>query len=381
MMSRTKILVVDDLKESLLALEGLLRRGGLEILTANSGSEALELMITHDFAVALVDVRMPGMDGYELAELMRGTQKTRNIPIIFVTAAAQEWNHSFRGYESGAVDFLLKPLDPHVVKSKVSIFVELFMQKQELKNLVAELRATKTQLELAVKARDEFTAIASHELKNPLTALSMQAQMRMLRLNRHDMSLFSPERLATMFRADEMALKRMSRLVDDMLDVARIASGTLSMQFAQLDLSELVSELTARSADQLAEAGCELRLEIGPSITGRWDRHRIEQVVTNLLSNAMRYGAGGPVTVQVSLEHDKARVLVRNEGEGIPRENQERIFKKFERAESAYKGQGLGLGLYIVKRIVEAHDGAIRVESEPGQGATFIVELPGARRA
>src|SRR5499433_685789 len=128
-----KFLLVDDLEENLLALEALLRREGLELLRVRSGPEALELLLVHDFALALLDVQMPGMNGFELAELMRGTERTRHIPIIFVSAAGRELNYAFKGYESGAVDFLQKPLDPHVVASKVNVFVELYRHKKALR--------------------------------------------------------------------------------------------------------------------------------------------------------------------------------------------------------------------------------------------------------
>src|SRR5476651_184586 len=154
--SQTKILLVDNLKDNLLALEWLLKRDDVEIFKANSGNDALELMVPHEFALALIDVNMPGMSGFELAELMRGTNKTKDIPIIFVTATAKDQSFSFKGYESGAVDFLLKPLDTHAVKSKVSIFIELYRQKKEQEELLRKLKKTQGELEQAIQIRDEF---------------------------------------------------------------------------------------------------------------------------------------------------------------------------------------------------------------------------------
>jgi len=154
--STVKILIVDDLKDNLLALEGLLGRDDVEILKAKSGTEALKLMMSHEFALALIDVKMPGMSGFELAELMRGTNKTKNVPIIFVTATAKDQGFVFKGYESGAVDFLYKPLDTHAVKSKVNIFIELYRNQREQKELLAKLTETQAKLEKAVQIRDEF---------------------------------------------------------------------------------------------------------------------------------------------------------------------------------------------------------------------------------
>jgi len=162
---QVKIILVDDLKDNLLALEGLLRRDDIAIFKAKSGTEALEFMMSHEFALALIDVQMPGMSGFELAELMRGAKKTKNIPIIFVTATAKDQSFLFKGYESGAVDFLLKPLDTHAVKSKVNIFIELYQQKMKQEELLSKLKITQGQLEEALAIREDLMSIASDELK------------------------------------------------------------------------------------------------------------------------------------------------------------------------------------------------------------------------
>lgn len=366
---RVKILLVDDLKDNLLALEGLLRRDDVEIFKAKSGTEALELMIPHEFALALIDVQMPGMSGFELAELMRGTNKTKNIPIIFVTATAKDQRFSFKGYESGAVDFLPKPLDTFAVKSKVNIFIELFRQKRELKK-------TQGELEQAVQIRDEFMSIASHELKTPLTSLSLQSQLRIRSLRKGDLTAFTAERLTKMFEADEKQIERITHLIDDMLDISRISTGKLSMDLERFDLCELVRDLVERSSEQFIAAGCPVKIEACESAVGSWDRFRIEQVVMNLLTNSMRYGAGKPILIQVTTANLGAQIVVRDQGRGIAEENFERIFERFERAILGNEISGLGLGLYIVKQILEAHHGSVRVESKLGQGSTFIVELP-----
>ncbi len=373
---QVKILLVDNLKNNLLALEGLLKRDEIEILNAKSGTDALGLMIAHEFAVALIDVQMPGMNGFELAELMRGSNKTKNIPIIFVSATAKQPSFSFKGYESGAVDFLLKPLDTHAVKSKVNIFIELYQSQREQKELVTKLTKTKAELEQAVQIRDEFMSIASHELKTPLTSMTLQAQLRRRNLQKEKPAAFTPERLAKMFDSDEKQLERITHLIDDMLDISRISSGKLSMNFAPFDLCVLVSDLVERSSEQFVAAGCPIEVEVCQPVIGNWDRFRIEQVVMNLLTNAMRYGAGKPILVQVTAAPAGAQLIVRDHGRGIAVENHERIFQRFERAVLGSEISGLGLGLYIVKQILDAHHGSIRVESELGQGASFVVELP-----
>ena len=387
---RVKILLVDDLKDNLLALEGLLERDDVEIFKAKSGTDALELMMPHEFALALIDVQMPGMSGFELAELMRGTNKTKTIPIIFVTATALHQNSSFKGYESGAVDFLLKPLDMHAVKSKVSVFIELYQQKKELKNqletigrnqkemeeLLRELKKTQYQLEQSVQMRDEFMSIASHELKTPLTSLMLQSQLRNRNLEKVGFSSFTREQLSKMFLGDRRQLERITHLIDDMLDVSRISTGKLSMNLEQFDLCELVRDLLERSSELFIAAGCAVEVDFCKSAFGSWDRFRIEQVVTNLLTNAMRYGTGKPIFIQVSSSSGSVQIVVRDHGRGIAQENQKRIFQRFERAVNGNEISGLGLGLYIVSQILAAHHGSIQVVSGLGQGSSFVVELP-----
>lgn len=373
---RVKILLVDDLKDNLLALEGLLRRDDIEIFKAKSGTEALEFMIPHEFAVSLIDVQMPDMNGFELAELMRGAKKTKNIPIIFVTATAKNQSFSFKGYESGAVDFLLKPLDTFAVKSKVNIFIELYRNKKELEELLMKLKKNQAELEQAVQIRDEFMSMASHELKTPLTTLKLQSQLRKRTLRKGDFSAFTLEELTKIFDTEEKQLEQIIHLIDDMLDITRISSGKFTMNFERFDLCDLVTDLVERNSEHFKAAGCPIKIDACQPVVGNWDRFRIEQVVMNLLTNAMRYGAGKSILLQVNALQDGVQIVVSDQGQGIAAENHELIFKKFERVVVGREISGLGLGLYIVRQILEAHHGSIRVESVLGQGATFIVELP-----
>ncbi|MEA9357802.1 hybrid sensor histidine kinase/response regulator [Bacteriovorax sp. PP10] len=368
------ILIVDDVKENLFALTELLKTENINILEAQSGNEALELMVVHDFSVALVDIQMPGMNGFELAEFMRGTKKTKNIPIIFVTATANDEKYAFKGYESGAVDFLRKPLDPHVVKSKVKVFLEMHQNKKELEKQVEALNIIRDKLEQANRAREEFMAIATHELKTPLTVLKLQAQNRQRSLEKGSLSAFTPEKLIKMFDSDSKQILRLNRLIDDMLDVSRISSGQLTMNFEDCDLSLLISEVYEGQLMLFKAAGVHIEMNSCESIIGRWDKLRIGQVITNLLTNAIRYGDGKPVKIHVRKGDEHAVVTVEDHGIGIAEENVERIFQRFERA-TGTEANGLGLGLYIVNQIIEAHDGFINVKSHLGAGSIFTVHL------
>ena len=230
--------------------------------------------------------------------------------------------------------------------------------------------------ERAVRLRDEFLSIASHELKTPLTSLTLAVQ-GLERVLGGAGGVPAPVDLTQ--RALEIAGRQASRLgqlVDALLDVTRIQAGRLSLELEAVDLGALVQEVTARMANDLQKSGCTLSLACAPDVTGRWDRSRLDQVVTNLLSNAIKFGAGSPVEIRVTGSPATARLYVRDRGIGVPRDARARIFRRFERAVSMDHYGGLGLGLYIVHRIVEAHGGAVEVESEPGAGAAFTVSLP-----
>jgi signal transduction histidine kinase len=386
----SKLLIVDDLPENLRALDALIRDEARQVFQAASGEEALTLMLEHEFALAILDVQMPGMDGFELAELMRGTERTRNIPIVFVSAAGRELNYAFKGYEQGAVDFLYKPLDPDAVRSKVNVFVTLDQQRREMRcqmealersrreqeTLLRELNKTQEELQRSLRMRDDFMSLVAHELRTPLNTLFLETQMRSLQLKRGNVPAFDPDQMANMIKRDERQIKAMIRLIDDMLDVSRMKSGTLSIRPGRVELMGLLERVLNDLSLQAAAAGCKLQLGSHAPVEGWWDEFRIEQVIVNLLTNALRYGGGGTVEVSVHEIGCNVRIDVRDHGKGIAPDYLERIFEPYERGARSGEPKGLGLGLYISRQLAASHGGELTVQSALGQGATFSLLLP-----
>jgi signal transduction histidine kinase len=362
-----KFLLVDDLEANLIALEGLLRRDGLELLKARSGPEALELLLVHDVALALLDVQMSGMDGFELAELMRGTERTRRVPIIFLTAGAIDQQRRFRGYDAGAVDFIFKPIEPHILQSKADIFFELALQREALRRSAEEAQA-------ANRAKDDFLAALSHELRTPLTPVLMTAAAL-----EADATLPAEVRaqLAMMRRNVELE----ARLIDDLLDITRVSRGKLTIAATTADIHHLLTETVkiVRCDDLGKEVAIDFALE-APRHHALVDPTRIQQVFWNLIKNALKFTpGGGRVTVRTA--NDAAgRIVIRVEdtGIGISATALPRIFDAFEQGDTVgqHRYGGLGLGLAISRAIVVAHHGTISADSGGlGHGAAFTVTL------
>ncbi len=360
-MSSTNVLVVDDFPQNLVATEAILARPGLNVLKAASGEEALELLLTHEVALALLDVQMPGMDGFELAEIMRGNQRTSGIPLIFMTAAAQEVNRTFRGYQAGAVDFLNKPVNPDVLRGKVEVFAQLFAQKKQIQQQVEELRQ-------ALQVNEMFIAVLGHDLRTPLSAILHGAELIQL--------LTREEKVTDTAKRIYASGERMEKMVRQLLDVAQIRSGNISLSKTASDYRKVCSRIVEEI--QAANAAADIRIECCGDLNGVFDADRLGQVLSNLVSNAIQHGAAGePVRLSVDGSggsHIAIRVC--NAG-SIPPEAMERIFKPFHTTDSRRSARsGLGLGLYIVKQFVEAHGGTVSVASTSEDGTCFEVVVP-----
>lgn len=357
-----KCLLVDDLEENLLALSALLQSENVELLTAKSGPEALELALIHDFALAFLDVHMPDMDGFELAELLRGTERTRHVPLIFVTAGMREPQRVFKGYESGAVDFIYKPIEPHILKNKAEVFFQLYRQRQQLALDLQERTET-------LRLNEMFTAWLAHDLRNPLTAILASVQLMQRRTD--DKS------------AHETALrvissgKRMSRMIEDMVDLARarLAGGIVIRSESQnfkLLVERVVTEHQAAAGEALIEA-----TYVGDCVA-RCDGERIAQVVSNLIGNALKHGTpNSPIFVTLDGTQRERIVLEVSNSGVIPEAAREQLFDPFRGgARHGGRSEGLGLGLYIVSQIVAAHGGQVHVASGERGMTVFSVDVP-----
>jgi signal transduction histidine kinase len=391
---RTSVLLVDDHPADLDALERHLEPFALHLVKACSGEEALEFLEAEEFALVLMDVRMPGLDGFETARRLREYEaEQRHVPLIFLTGTPRDARSVAHAYASGAVDWLSKPVEPDMLRAKVRVFVDLHREREALRRQQAELLERERELaedqrqrveaererlvvELreAVRLRDEFLSVASHELKTPLTPLALRLQLMEQGLRA---PVLEPGRLREHVEAARGQVRRMASLVDSLLDVTRITSGQLTLRRERdVNLAALVRDVVAGFEMQAARVDCPLKLEAPARVLGHWDVLRLEQVVTNLLTNALKFGAGCPVSLRVEEDAGWARLTVRDEGIGMDEGVRARIFERFERGVSERHYGGLGLGLFITHQVVEALGGRILVESAPGRGSTFTVELP-----
>ena len=369
------LLLVDDLEENLLALEALLKQEGVVCLKARSGDEALELLLVHDFALALVDVQMPGMDGFELAEFMRGAANARHIPIVFVTAGSADQQRRFRGYEAGAVDFIQKPVEPDILRSKAKVFIELYRQRLEILSHRDELKAYAKALRAADRRKNEFIAMLGHELRNPVMAFRAGLQL----LERQA----DPARKADIQARMGIQAHHLSRLIEDLLDVARIDQGKISLKRERVSVQSIIESAVDTSRPKIDAGRHDLTIELpGGPIWLDGDFTRLSQVVSNLLTNAAKYTpAEGRIRLSVDVDEDRIRIEIADNGVGVPQEMQARIFELFTQSKGPddRSSDGLGIGLALVRQLVEMHDGAIELESEgPGAGSCFRLWLPAA---
>ena len=347
---RATILAVDDTPANLIALEALLQPLGYDLVTASSGAEALQLAAAREFAVVLLDVMMPGLDGFQTLQAMRELPLARLTPVIFLTARDVDQSVLERAYAFGAVDFIQKPLSAPVLRAKVSAFVALFQQRQEIMRQAGALRA-----------KDHHLGVLAHALRTPISVIAMAAA----RLEEHD-----DARVRSSALRIARSVHRIQALSDDLLEWARIAAGAVQLKHEELDLSVLCEELLG---DLVAlHPQVTFTRALPSSLRGTWDRARLQQAVSNLLTNAVKYGTGW-VRLTVSRNVDRVQIAVTNGCSPMTDEQIERLFAPY--AQGPERRPGVGLGLHIVREIARAH-GGIAYGEWRGEEIAFIIELP-----
>ena len=392
------ILIVDDEPKNLTVLETVLDAPGYRLVRAESADAALLALVMEEFALLILDIRMPDMTGFELAQMIKERKKTAQVPIIFLTAYDDEDQHVLEGYGTGAVDYLHKPVNAAVLRSKVAVFAELYRTQREIaaanrallgevterRRAVEQLRELNDTLEQRVAERtealhdlnrrkDEFLAMLGHELRNPLAPI-----VSAVRVLRRPENGRAPRQHAV--AVIERQAQQLARLVDGLLDVARITSGRIWLQREPLEPNDIVHHAVETVRPLLDARRHTLTVSLSPQ--PMWlnaDAARLEQVVVNLLDNAVKYtGDGGQIWLTVEQEGDECVLRVRDTGVGIAPELLPRAFDTFTQGErSADRAQGgLGIGLALVRGIVEAHQGRVEASSTLGQGSEFVVRLP-----
>jgi two-component system, sensor histidine kinase and response regulator len=368
----SKILLVDDRPENLLAFEELLAQPDRQLFRASSGNEALRLVLKHDFAVVLLDVEMPFMDGYETAQLMRSHQRTQRVPIIFVTAGHQSDQRMFRGYEVGAVDFLYKPVNPTVLRSKVHVFVELERNTLRLQWLNDQLVRAEAALQEKVVDLETLNRTLFHDLRAPLRSIHGYSQVLADSLR----GKLEPESEQHLSRVTAAA-GRMQRMLDDLYRLLQVGGAGTSLPLDVVDSDAVLSEVLEDLRADIDRAGGEVTREPLPPV--RANGTLLRQIFQNLIDNALKFR--GPEAPRIHVAGDEGpdgvALSVRDNGVGIAPEHHQKIFGVFQRL-VGQSVPGSGVGLSLCKRAVERLGGTLRVESAPGQGSTFVFTLPRA---
>jgi signal transduction histidine kinase len=403
---RVKILLVDDRPENLLALEAILEPLGQHLLCAHSGEEALKYVLQHDFAAILLDVQMPDMNGFDTAQIIKSRERSRFIPIIFLSAISKEDSYVFKGYSMGAVDYVFKPFNPEVLRSKVAVFVDLYLKQEQIKEqaeLLAEserrelelrhraalleseaksaaqlaelnvqLHNRQMELEQAMGVRNRFYASMSHELRTPINAVIGYSTLLID-------NIYGPlnDKQREGLQRTLKAARHLLELVNDVLDLSKIEAGKIELALQPVNVATLIEDLFVTVRPLADEYGSQLSFEHpAESIVITTDPRRVRQILLNLLSNSIKFGRKQPIKVECTpTEAGGVSISVIDHGEGISEKDKARVFEEFVQV-SPTQHPGTGLGLPISRRLASLLDGSLEMESVLGQGSTFRLILP-----
>ncbi|MEO5346076.1 MAG: response regulator [Magnetococcus sp. YQC-9] len=391
-----KLLIVDDVPANRLALRKLLRQVRAEIFEAASGNQALNLCLEHEFALILLDVQMPDMDGYEVATLLRGEERTRDYPIIFVTAAYKDLSHRIHAYGVGAVDYIEKPIDDYTLLSKIRVFLELYHRRITTGHLVTELAAAnaalkkeiavrerfeqqlrdaKERAERSARAKSDFLSAMSHEIRTPMNIVLGMSGV----LLESDLTPEQRHFVEMMHRSGGALLA----IINDILDFSRIESGRFSLSDTAYSPASLVEEICNLMRLSVEQKGLKLAVQIAGNLPKVMlgDDGRVRQILINLIGNAIKFTERGRIRVSLTRhpeEPDQLLCAVADTGIGIDPEFQARIFEQFSQADTGITRRfgGTGLGLTISRKLLELMNGRLWVESRPNAGSTFYFSLP-----
>lgn len=374
--AEASILVVDDYAANLTALTALLEPLGRPLITASSGEAALEELRRREFSVVILDVRMPGVSGLEVARRVRGLERNATVPIIFLTASEGDVSAAVEGYAAGAVDYVRKPFDPTILRSKIATFVELHERREHARREAAvrmQLEAERAAAARESRAKDEFLSVLSHELLTPLTSILLWTEM----IARADLPSHTLKRGNQII---DRCARAEAHMLENVLEMSRIATGTFAVDSQPVDVLPLVGASIEEVRTVHESAPIAVINDGGDALRVRGDRQRLRQVVFNLVDNAVKFSSGPPAgEVAVAVAADQATVLVQvtDTGPGIPDDIRRRLFQPFRPGDSSHTRPhgGLGLGLAVAHAIAVAHGGSLDIAYRAGNRVGTVVTL------
>ena len=354
---RPKILLVDDRVENLIVLERVLKSANADFVRALSGNEAIALTLEHEFALALVDVQKPEIDGYEMVELIHQKKETENLPVIFVSAVGYDDFYYIKGIEVGAVDFLPMPFLPEILRGKVNVFLKFHNQRKRIEDAMA--------------VKSQFLSTVSHELRTPLTAIKEG-----IRLVYSEATGKISDEQKELLGIAKRNVDRLVRLINNVLDFQKLEVGKMDLNLKQNDINEVVKEIAETITCVANEKGLDIFIDIKQDIPETpFNRDGITQVLANLLNNAIKFTEHGRITITTTMQDNSVHVSIQDTGPGIEEDEMPKLFHEFEQL-STKKTGGTGLGLAISRKIIQEHNGKIWAESEVGKGSCFHFSLP-----